>query len=265
MFHPALQKNWIVHLGNVFFSTVAIPHLFPILCRRSWEAVVLYSILWILHWTTMSAEYPTLCMKPLTALTAAQHLCRIPSDALVSPVLSSIFFSSPVQKDWTTVDGKCVWLAYLMLIGLFFFFQLNRSTQLLSELYRLASLKHHYLQTCFPFIFLPILFHHWNLSGISVIPNSASLHSTSCSLQSGQFLFYQSHDQWLGSCLFGYIRIGNLILRQSFLSSPHRQTFHICIQTEGGMIAFIQGCLNMHRWTCSGSVVSLFFGRSGGT
>lgn len=133
-----------------------------------------------------------------------------------------------------------------MLIG--HFFQLNRSTQLLSELYMLAFLKKkRYLQTCTPFIFLPILFHHWNLSGINVIPNPARLHSTSCSFQSGQFLFYQSRHQWLRSCLFRYIRIGNLILCQSFLSSPHRQTFHICMQTEEGWLH-----LSRDAWTCTG-------------
>lgn len=132
-----------------------------------------------------------------------------------------------------------------MLIG--HFFQLNRSTQLLSELCMLAFLKNHYLQTCTPFIFLPILFRHWNLSGINVIPNPACLHSTSCSFQSGQFLFYQSCHQWLRSCLFRYIRIGNLILCQSFLSSAHRQTFHICMQTEEGWLH-----LSRDAWTCTG-------------
>lgn len=37
------------------------------------------------------------------------------------------------------MDGKCAWLDYLTLIG--HFFHLNRSTQLLSELYMLAFLK----------------------------------------------------------------------------------------------------------------------------
>lgn len=161
------------------------------------------------------------------------------------------------------MDGKCAWLAYLMLIG--HFFHRNRSTQLLSELYLLSFLKNHYLQTCIPFICLQILFHHWNLPGINVTPNPACLHSTSCSLQSGQFLFFTSCHQWLRSCLFSYIRIGNLILCQSFLSSSHWQTFLHMHTDRRGMIAFIQGCVNMHRWTFSGSAVSVFCGRSGGT
>lgn len=143
---------------------------------------------------------------------------------------------------------KCAWPAYRMLSWTFI--HLNRSVQLLPDLHHLlASLKHHYLQTCPPppHIFLSILFHHWNLSEINVIPNPPCLHSTSCLLQSGQFLFYQSRHQWLRSCLFGYIRIGNLILCQSFLSFSHRQTFHICIQTEEGWLH-----LSRDAWTGTG-------------
>lgn len=128
-----------------------------------------------------------------------------------------------------------------------FFFHLNCSIQLLSELYIPAFLKNHYLQTCAPFIFLPKLFYHWNRWGISVIPNPACLHSTSCLLQSGQFLFYQSRHQRLRSCVFRYIRIGNLILCQASLSSPYRQAFHICIQTAEGWLH-----LSRDAWTCTG-------------
>ena len=184
MFHPTLQK-----FGNCFITPVAILSFFTVLHRRSWAAVSLYSTLWILHWTTMSAEYPTLCMKPLTALMAPQHLFQIPSDSLVSPDLFCIF-SPPtviVCMDIIVLD----WITW-MLNGTFFF-HLNRSTQLLSEFYLLAlRKKKHYFQNCTLLIFLPILFHHWNLSGINVIPNPACRHSTSCLLQSGQFLFYQS-------------------------------------------------------------------------
>lgn len=142
------------------------------------------------------------------------------------------------------MDDKCAWPAYLMLNWTFF--HLNRSLQLLPDLYLLASLKYHYLQICTNLIFLPILFHHWNLSGINVIPNPLCLHSSSSPLQSGQFLFYQSRHQWLRSCLFRYIRIGNLILCQLVLSSPHQQTFHICIQTKEGWLH-----LSRDAWTCT--------------
>ena len=75
--------------------------------------------------------------------------------------------------------------------------------------------------------------HRSNLSGINVIHNPPCLHSTPDWLHSGQFPFYPADISGLRSHLFRCIRIGNSILCQSLLSSQHRQTFRICIQTEG--------------------------------
>lgn len=75
--------------------------------------------------------------------------------------------------------------------------------------------------------------HRSNLSGINVIHNPPCLHSAPDWLHSGQFPFYPADISGLRSHLFRCIRIGNSILCQSLLSSQHRQTFHICIQTEG--------------------------------
>lgn len=153
------------------------------------------------------------------------------------------------------MEDKCAWPADHMLNWTFF--HLNWSVQLLPALHLLASLKHPYPQTppspppppLIPPLILPlhIFFSILFLPGINVIPNPPRLHSTSCLLQSGQFLIYQSRHQWLRSCLFGYIRIGNLILCQPFLSSSHRQAFHICIQTEEGLLH-----LSRDAWTCTG-------------
>ena len=75
--------------------------------------------------------------------------------------------------------------------------------------------------------------HYSNLSGINVIHNPPCLHSAPDWLHSGQFPFYPADISGLRSHLFRCIRIGNSILCQSLLSSEHRQTSHICIQTEG--------------------------------
>lgn len=83
------------------------------------------------------------------------------------------------------------------------------------------------------------LFHYSNLSGINVSPNPPCLHSTPEWLHSGQFSFCSVDIRGLRSCLFRCIRIGNSILCQSLLSSQHRRTVHICIQTraEGDCIS----------------------------
>lgn len=142
------------------------------------------------------------------------------------------------------MDDKCAWRAFSMLIGHFLPQSIHPSSLwIVSAGFPKPPLPPNLHVLHFP----PILFHHWNLSGINVIPNPPCLHSTSCSLQSGQFPFCQSRHQWLRSCLFRYIRIGNLILCQSFLSSPHRQTFHICMQTEAGWLH-----LSRDAWACAG-------------
>lgn len=126
-------------------------------------------------------------------------------------------------------------------------FHLNRSVQLLSDLHLLSSLKHHYLQTCthpFSSQYYSSIEISQGLMSSPILPAFTLLHARFSQVNSCFTKVDISGEHLVSS---GYIRIGNLILCQSFLSSPHRQTFHVCIQTEEGWLHLSRGA-----WTCTG-------------